>query len=145
MENFRVTNKAVDMRLRKKVRGWRYQQNFRAVEGIVSRGDRSVAAVIEAAWRKGCRLDGWSDHLRFDLWMEALEEVGLDRWKFLRTIPIDARVPWDHIDCGVEWRFLQKEYKKALKDRLSTPCGKPAWQLIHHRNLEDDLEEKKKL
>ena len=41
------------------------------LEGIISRGDRSLGDVIERAWRKGCRLDGWSDHLRFDLWMEA--------------------------------------------------------------------------
>ena len=115
------------------------------LEGILSRGDRALADVIELAWRKGCRFDGWNDHLRFDLWMESLEEIGIDRWKYLNTLPVDGRVPWDHIDCGVEWRFLKREYQKSLKDRLSTPCGKPAWQLIHHTNLEDALEEKKKL
>ena len=30
-----------------------------------------------------------------------------------------ARLPWDHIDVGLEDGFLLEEYRKALKDRLS--------------------------
>ncbi len=115
------------------------------VEGILGRGDRALGDVIEAAWRKGCRFDGWSDRLRFDLWMESLEEAGIDRYKYLRTIPVDARLPWDHIDCGVEMEFLAKEYRRALKDRKSPPCGKPAKQIVHPTNLEDAQESTKPL
>jgi hypothetical protein len=31
--------------------------------------------------------------------------------------------------------FLAKEYRKALKDRLSPPCGKPYKQLLHHTSV----------
>ncbi len=42
-----------------------------------------------------------------------------------------ARLPWNHIDIGLEPDFLAKEYRKALKDRLSPPCGKPYKKLLH--------------
>ena len=41
------------------------------------------------------------------------------------TIPVDARLPWDHIDVGLAEGFLAWEYRRALKDRVSPPCGKP--------------------
>jgi radical SAM family uncharacterized protein/radical SAM-linked protein len=105
------------------------------IEGIFSRGDRAVADLLEAAFRLGCRFDGWDDVLRIDLWDQAIEETaartGLEVQRYLGTIPVTARLPWDHIDIGLEPDFLVKEYRKALKDRLSPPCGKPFKQLLH--------------
>jgi len=122
-----------------------HDPNTSFLEGVLGRGDRVLADVIELAWRKGCRFDGWSDRLRFELWLEALEECGIEYEKYLGTIPVDARLPWDHIDCGVEMGFLLKEYRRSLKDRTSPPCGKPFRKLTHHTTLEDALEEKKRL
>jgi radical SAM family uncharacterized protein/radical SAM-linked protein len=104
------------------------------IEGIFARGDRAVADVLEAAFRAGCRFDGWDEVLRIDLWERAIEEArerGVDVGRYLGTIPVTARLPWDHIDIGLEPEFLVKEYRKALKDRLSPPCGKPYKQLLH--------------
>ncbi|MGE4620263.1 MAG: TIGR03960 family B12-binding radical SAM protein [Planctomycetota bacterium] len=115
------------------------------IEGILSRGDRVLCDVIETAWRNGARFDGWSDRLRFDLWMEAIEEHEIDRYRYLQTIPVDARLPWDHIDCGVEHKFLVREYQRALKDRTSHPCGKPGRKLTHYNNLEDATADKRRL
>jgi hypothetical protein len=56
---------------------------------------------------------------------------------FLGTIPVHARLPWDHIDVGLEDGFLLREYRKALKNRLSPPCGKVAGAFVHHTNLKD--------
>ena len=53
------------------------------------------------------------------------------------TRPVTARLPWDHIDVGLEDGFLLGEYRKALKGRASPPCGKVAGMLIHHTNLAD--------
>ena len=47
------------------------------------------------------------------------------------TIPVTAHLPWDHIEIGLEPGFLAKEYRKALKDRLSPPCAKPYKKLLH--------------
>lgn len=115
------------------------------LEGILSRGDRTISNVIETAWRKGCRFDGWSDRMRFDYWMEAIEENEIDRYRFLGTIPIDARLPWDHLDCGVEPKFLKREYQRALKDRTSHPCGKPGKRLTHYTNVAEASEDKRRL
>ncbi|MGB9793107.1 MAG: TIGR03960 family B12-binding radical SAM protein, partial [Thermacetogeniaceae bacterium] len=48
------------------------------LEAVFARGDRRLAAVLEGAWRRGCRLDGWTEHFRFHLWEESFEEAGLD-------------------------------------------------------------------
>ena len=55
--------------------------------------------------------------------------------RYLGTHPVSARLPWDHIDIGLEHDFLAKEYRKALKDRLSPPCGKPFKQLLHPNSV----------
>jgi radical SAM family uncharacterized protein/radical SAM-linked protein len=101
------------------------------IEGIFARGDRRVGDALEIAFRLGCRFDGWDDALRAELWDRAIAEAGLDVGRYLGTLPVTARLPWDHIDIGLEPDFLLKEYRKALKDRLSPPCGKPYKKLLH--------------
>ncbi len=105
------------------------------VEGIVARGDRRVADVIEHAWREGARFDGWDECFDLERWQRAIAACGVDPHRYLGTIPVRARLPWDHIDVGLEDGFLAGEYRKALKDRLSPPCGKPLGSLLHHTNL----------
>ncbi len=116
-------------------------ENYQShIEGIFSRGDRACADLLERAFRLGCRFDGWDEGLRPDLWEQALGEEaaasGFEPGRYLGTIPVTARLPWDHIDIGLEPDFLLKEYRKALKDRLSPPCGKPFKQLLHPNNVE---------
>jgi radical SAM family uncharacterized protein/radical SAM-linked protein len=115
------------------------------VEGILSRGDRPLAAVIEAAWRAGARFDSWDDQFRIERWEAAMAQCGIDPTPYFMTLPVDARLPWDHLDVGLEDGFLLSEYRKALKDRLSPPCGKPYGSLLHHNNLEDAQADQRKL
>jgi radical SAM family uncharacterized protein/radical SAM-linked protein len=106
------------------------------LEGIVSRGDRRVAEIIYNAWAKGARFDGWDDQFNYDLWLSCVQDSGLDTDIFLGTIPMNGMLAWDHIDVGLTDRFLEIEWKKALKNRLSPPCGKVAGMIVHHTNLE---------
>ncbi|MCB9729028.1 MAG: TIGR03960 family B12-binding radical SAM protein [Deltaproteobacteria bacterium] len=119
------------------------------LEGIAARGDRRVADLIERAWRKGCRFDGWDEVLQWDAWREALAEwreaTGADPGSYLGTLPLDGALPWDHIDVGLAPRFLEKEWKRALKDRLSPPCGKPLGAQVHHTNVQDAEADGRKL
>ncbi|MGN0803700.1 MAG: TIGR03960 family B12-binding radical SAM protein, partial [Candidatus Faecivicinus sp.] len=48
------------------------------IEAVFARGDRRLADALEAAYRAGCRFDGWSDQFRYDLWLKAFEETGVD-------------------------------------------------------------------
>lgn len=115
------------------------------IEGVMSRGDRKVGEVIERAWKKGARLDGWGNFLKFEEWMASIEEAGLDKYTYLRTIPLDSQLPWGHIHVGVEPKFLVQEYKRAIKDRLSPPCGKPFRAKVHHTNLVEHEADQRKL
>jgi radical SAM-linked protein len=115
------------------------------LEGILARGDRRLADVIERAFLGGARFDSWDDHLRLDLWEEALAHFALDTRPFLGTIAVDARLPWDHLDVGLEEGFLAREYRKALAGRASPPCGKVAGAFIHATNAEDAAAEQRRL
>jgi radical SAM family uncharacterized protein len=115
------------------------------VEGVLARGDRRLAEVIEAVWRAGARFDGWDEVFELERWTSALAAHGVDVAAYLGTRPVTARLPWDHIDVGLEDGFLLGEYRKALKGRASPPCGKVAGMLIHHTNLADAEPDHRKL
>jgi radical SAM family uncharacterized protein/radical SAM-linked protein len=110
---------------RKGIKFKRHHVETSELEGVLSRGDRRVARAIEAAWRKGCRFDGWTEHFRYDLWKEAFRETGVDEQLYLAEIPVESALPWDHIDCLVEKAFLLREYRRAQKGLLSPACEKP--------------------
>ena len=115
------------------------------VEGVFARGDRRVGRALELAYRRGARFDGWDETFDFLRWMEVFRDAGLEPSAFLGTIAVDARVPWDHIDIGLEPGFLADEYRKALKDKLSPPCGKPFGKLLHHTNEAEALADGRRL
>jgi radical SAM family uncharacterized protein len=115
------------------------------VEGVLARGDRRLADVIEAVWRDGARFDGWEEAFDVERWTRAFERFGVDVAAYTGTRPITARLPWDHIDVGLEDGFLLSEYRKAVKGRASPPCGKVAGMLIHHTNLEDAVPDQRRL
>jgi radical SAM family uncharacterized protein/radical SAM-linked protein len=115
------------------------------VEGVFSRGDRRIAEAVEQAWRRGARFDGWDELFDLERWLAIFAELGIDTGAYLDTRPISARLPWDHIDVGLEDGFLLAEYRKALKNRLSPPCGKVRGELIHPANVRDAEADDRKL
>ncbi|MGP8152951.1 MAG: TIGR03960 family B12-binding radical SAM protein [Smithella sp.] len=92
------------------------------LEGIFSRGDETLGALLEAAFRKGCRFDGWSDILRFDLWQEAIAESRINPEDFTRERDINEKLPWDNIDCGVSREFLLREKQKSTNLLATEDC-----------------------
>jgi radical SAM family uncharacterized protein/radical SAM-linked protein len=115
------------------------------LEAVFARGDRSLAPVLEHAYRAGARFDSWEDQKKMALWEGAFRAHGVDPGRYLGTIPVSARLPWDHIDVGLEDGFLLREYRKALKNRLSLPCGKVAGAFVHATNLRDASAEERSL
>ena len=115
------------------------------LEGILARGDRRLAGVIERAYDSGARFDSWDDQLNLKAWQEALEYSRIETSVFLGTIPVTARVPWDHFDIGLENGFLAREYRRALRGRSSPPCGKVVGQFIHATNARDAESETRRL
>jgi radical SAM family uncharacterized protein/radical SAM-linked protein len=120
------------------------------LEAVLSRGDRTLSTVIEEAFRRGARFESWSDSLNLQAWHAAFEQSGVVADRYLEALPLDSRLPWDHIDTGVERAFLVREHRRALGGRTTLPCGKPAvadattgnGKLVCHRcGIDCDLEQ----
>jgi radical SAM family uncharacterized protein/radical SAM-linked protein len=98
------------------------------LEGVFSRGDRRLAALMVAAWEKGARLDGWTEHFSLAYWLEAAKDCGLDLDNYLRAREIDELLPWDHLQSGIDRQFLVDELKKASKQMYTPDCRYHACQ-----------------
>lgn len=93
------------------------------LEAVFARGDRRVGAVIEAAVRRGARLDGWDEYFNYQAWMDAFKECGVDPdFYTVRGYGEDEILPWDIIDVGVSKRFLRLERKRAYKQTVTPDC-----------------------
>lgn len=93
------------------------------LEGLMARGDRRMAGVIQAAYEKGCRFDGWSDRFRFNLWREAIDGSGLVPDFFMtRPRQTDEPLPWAHMDSGVTGEYLAAEWDGALNRQSTSDC-----------------------
>jgi radical SAM-linked protein len=112
-----------------------------AVEDFVGRGDRRLASVIEAAWRAGAGLDAWfeSADRTYAAWTGAIEAAGLGgryramemgAWsaaEALTSSDLEAfcrqPLPWDHIDSGIDKRWLAEDLKRALAATVVPDCS----------------------
>jgi radical SAM family uncharacterized protein len=95
------------------------------IEGLLSRGDRRVGAVIERVWRDGGRFDGWSEHFSFARWVEAADAElhGVDVAFFTtRERDGDEVLPWDHLDSGLDKQWLWDDWQDALSEFEQDDC-----------------------
>ena len=93
------------------------------LEAVFARGDRRLADVLETAYRAGQIFDGWDDHFRFDVWMKAFADCGLDPdFYATRERPFDEVFPWDHLDYGIRKEFLKEECVRAYRGETTPNC-----------------------
>ena len=93
-----------------------------ALEAILSRGDRRLAAVIARAHDLGAVFDGWGEWLRLDAWNQALAEHGVDVDGELGARDLDAALPWDVIDAQVRKGYLKAERRRAFMEAETPDC-----------------------
>jgi radical SAM family uncharacterized protein len=97
--------------------------NASQIEAVLSRGDRRLGDVIERAWQLGARFDGWGECFRYDLWLQALAEHGLDIDELChRERRKDEILPWAHIDASVSAEFLWREWERSLIAGTTDDC-----------------------
>lgn len=100
-----------------------HEADVTVLEGVFARGDRRIGKVLLEAYRLGCLYDSWGEHFRYELWMEAFENMGVDiSFYNLRQRDLDEILPWDFIDIGVSKEFLKREWKYALEEKVTPNC-----------------------
>ena len=100
-----------------------HEAELTVLEGVLARGDRRVAPVIEEAYRRGALYDSWSEHFKNEAWMEAFAACGVDlNFYTSRERSLDEIFPWDFIDAGVSKAFLKREWENALAGRVTPNC-----------------------
>ena len=108
------------------------------LEGVLSRAGRELAEVIESAFKKGACFDNWSDQLKFDLWLEAFEEKGIDPQAYLKERDETELLPWEHLE-SVKKEFLLKERKNSRSQKLTPDCRlEGCWEncgVCDHKNI----------
>ena len=94
-----------------------------AAEGIVSRGDRRVGAVVEHVWRAGGTFQEWSEHFDLDLWKAGLEAAGLTLEELVYRHRMEHEVlPWDHVSAALHKDFLWQDFREALEEHGLEDC-----------------------
>ncbi|MCS7233124.1 MAG: TIGR03960 family B12-binding radical SAM protein [Synergistetes bacterium] len=97
--------------------------NLSFLEAVLSRGDEKLANVIERAWKRGARFDGWNEQLNMNIWLSSFEEEGIDPYWYAQRKPsYTEALPWDFIDSGISKEFLIKEHERALKGETTRDC-----------------------
>lgn len=117
-----------------------------AMEDFVGRGDRRLSSVVRRAWQLGAGMDAWWESLdkAFTAWTQAIDESDLT-WKYRKieqgewnlfganagatadegfTYPtLDAPLPWDHLDTGIDKKWLKEDLERALKAAIVPDCS----------------------
>ena len=118
-----VNHRMKEMLNKKSLRYNWHEADVTVLEGVLARGDRKVAAVIEEAYRKGAIYDSWSEYFNNDIWMKAFETCGVDiDFYTTRERSLDEVFPWDFIDAGVTKDFLKREWANAQAETVTPNC-----------------------
>jgi len=118
-----LRNKINEQLNRKSIKYNWHEADLSELEGALARGDRRISKVIYDAYQAGCLYDSWSEFFLFDKWLNAFENNGIDyRFYTCRERDENEIFPWDFIDIGVTKRFLYREYKRAMDEKVTLNC-----------------------
>ncbi len=98
------------------------------IEGVLSRGDRALADLVEEVWKTGGTFQEWSEFFDLERWLLAMDKLGLSVESYAyRHRTKHEPLPWDHLDAGLYKDFLWQEWRDALEevgleDCRWTPC-----------------------
>lgn len=124
LDKARVVNRKMkEMKNYKSLKYNWHEADVTVLEGVLARGDRRVAAVIEEAYKTGALYDSWSESFKNEIWMKAFETCGIDIGFYTtRERSLDELFPWDFIDTGVSKEFLKREWQNAVAEKVTPNC-----------------------
>ncbi|MCD7760803.1 MAG: TIGR03960 family B12-binding radical SAM protein [Clostridiales bacterium] len=112
-----ITNKSI-------IYNW-HDPDLSYIEAVLARGDRRLGKALEAVWRRGGRLDAWSEYFSFERWMDAFREAGVDPdFYACRERPYEELLPWSMISVGVRPQYLWRERQQAYRSVITPDCRK---------------------
>ncbi len=93
------------------------------LEGVISRGDERVGNLIYKAYKRGARLEAWSEYFDREIWTKVFSEADWDiESQTCLTKSPDCSLPWDTVDLGVNKKYIEYEYRKSQKNELTEGC-----------------------
>jgi radical SAM family uncharacterized protein/radical SAM-linked protein len=116
-----------------------------AMEDFVGRGDRRLGLVVRRAWELGAGMDSWWENLdkAYGAWERAIAQSDLT-WKYRQVEngewnlfqsdvgafgetpsqdALDAPLPWDHLNTGIDKQWLKEDLKRALAAATVPDCA----------------------
>ncbi len=100
-----------------------HEAELTRLEGVLARGDRRLCQVLLAAYKNGCLYDSWSESFKYDMWLKAFEDTGVDPdFYTTRVRSTEELLPWDFIDAGVTKSFLKREWERAQAEAVTPNC-----------------------
>ena len=100
-----------------------HESDLSRLEAVLARGDRRLSKVLLRAHALGCKLDGWDEYFRYDLWMQAFSDCGVDpEFYTTRGFAEDEILPWQTIDIGVSRDFFLRERALAYQSVTTPDC-----------------------
>ncbi len=100
-----------------------HESDLSRLEAVLARGDRRLSKVLLRAHELGCKLDGWDEYFRYDLWMQAFSDCGVDpEFYTTRGFGEDEILPWQTIDIGVSRDFFLRERALAYQSVTTPDC-----------------------
>lgn len=110
-----ITNKSI-------IYNW-HDPDMSYVEAVLARGDRRLGKALEEVWRRGGRLDAWSEYFDFQRWMDSIRAVGLDPDFYAhRERSYEEVLPWSMISVGVRPSYLWREREQAYRSVVTPDC-----------------------
>lgn len=99
-----------------------HEPSMSYLEGIISRGDRKLAPLIQKAFENGGIFSTWIEGFSLEPWLLAAKECEIDLDHYTGARDINAPLAWDHLEAGLSKSFLIKERERAFNASLSADC-----------------------
>jgi radical SAM superfamily enzyme YgiQ (UPF0313 family) len=88
------------------------------VEATLARGGPGSHRLVEEAWRRGARFDGWTEHFDVRCWTDAAAVTGIALGELSAGRPV-----WrDAVDARLDERFFEEELARARAGVITQDC-----------------------
>lgn len=123
MEEFHRKQQYLKSLMPKKVTYNYHDSKLSMLEAVLAKGGRELSQAIVNAYENGCVYDSWFDYFKFEEWVKAIEDIGINPQEYASmSRNYEDELPWDRFDYHIDKEFLIKENEKAKKQITTPPC-----------------------